>query len=229
MWPAHRCQPEGPSADLGGMKYAIPTLAVGALALAFGISSADSPSTSETRTVSEFHAVDLAGTLEVEVTVGKPAKVEVTGEANLLDKVITTVKNGVLVINTKPKLRGHNHLRAIVTVPSLTSLVLSGTGAMKATGITNEELAINLSGTGELTAAGSTGTLHAVVDGTGEIAAKDLAAKDAVVSVNGTGQATLRASRSLEAKLSGTGSIDVHGHPTQVKKSISGVGDIHVR
>jgi len=182
----------------------------------------------ETRTVSGFHAIDLAGTLEVEVKVGKPASVVVTGEADLLDKVITTVKDGVLVIDTRPRLRNHNHLRAIVTVPDLTSLAISGTGAMNVTGIASERLAINLSGTGAVTAAGSTGALQLVVDGTGEVAAGALAAKAATVEVSGTGQATLQASQSLEAKISGTGSIDVTGHPARVKKSVTGLGDIHI-
>jgi hypothetical protein len=193
-----------------------------------GVVSADPRPASEPRTLSGFHAIDLAGTLEVEVKVGTSASVVVTGEPYLVDKVITTVKNGLLVIDTRPKLRNHNHLRAIVTVPDLTSLAISGTGAMNVTGIASERLAINLSGTGAVTVAGSTGALHLVVDGTGEVEAGALAAKVATVEVNGTGQATLQASQSLEANISGTGSIDVTGHPAHVKKSVTGLGDIHI-
>lgn len=190
------------------------------------------PSTSQQRQVGAFHAVDLAGTLEVEVTLGKPASVEVTGDADLVDKVITRVKDGVLVIDT-PDLHNHrhhrdSHLRAIVTAPDVDALMLSGTGAMKATGISNERLAVDLGGTGALTASGSTGALRVSVGGTGEFAGKQLLAKDVVVDVGGTGSARLHASRSLDARISGTGSIHVSGHPGQVKKSVSGLGSIHI-
>jgi hypothetical protein len=201
-------------------------------AVAPGVASADPALVTQTRTVSAFHAVDLAGTLEVEVTVGKPASVEVTGDADLVDKVRTTVKDGVLVIST-PDLHhiGHrdSHLRAIVSAPDLSSLALSGTGTMKATGVANERLAITLPGTGEIKVTGSTGTLQVTLDGTGDVSAKALAARDAVVALGGTGDARLRATRSLDARISGTGSIHVEGSPTQIKKSVSGLGSIHVR
>ena len=205
-------------------------VALAAPIFAFAISHADPGSASAHRNVAEFHAIELAGTLEVEVSVGKPASVELTGDADLLDKVSTTVKGGVLVIDTRFPQHDHgdHHMKAFVTAPDLSSIAISGTGAMKVAGIANQRLAINLSGTGALTAAGSTGALHLVVDGTGEVAAKGLAAKAATVELNGTGQATLHASESLDAKITGTGSIDVDGHPSHVKKSVTGLGDIHI-
>lgn len=205
------------------------------LGLAFAlasVASADPNEATQTRSVSAFHAVDLAGTMEVHVTVGKPISVAVTGTPDLLDKVTTTVKDGVLIVNTTKELnhlhRRNVHLRADVSVPTLDALSISGTGAMKVAGIANDALAINLSGTGALTATGSTGALRVDVGGTGEVSAKDLAAKDVVVDIGGTGAARLTATRSLEAKVTGTGSVDVHGHPAQVKKSVSGLGSIHV-
>jgi hypothetical protein len=197
--------------------------------LAYGVSHADAKQGSEARSVPAFHAIELAGTLEVDVTVGKPASVQISGDADMLGKVLTTVKDGVLVIDTDRDLhRRHLHLRATVTTPDLTAVTLSGTGGMKVTGVANESIALSLPGTGAMTLAGSTGTLRIVVDGTGQIAAKDLAAKAAMVEVSGTGQATLRVTESLIAKVTGTGSIDVHGHPTSVKKSVSGVGSIRI-
>jgi hypothetical protein len=206
----------------------VSSLSLFALLLALGAAKAD-PNASEARSVPAFHAIDLAGTIEVDVTVGKPASVQVSGEPDLLDQVITTVKDGVLVIDTRRELKKRNHLRASVTVPDLTAIALSGTGAMKVSGVANESFGISLPGTGQVAVTGSTSSLRVVVDGTGEIAAKDLAAKAATVEVNGTGSATLRVSQSLEAKVTGTGSIDVHGKPARVKKSVSGVGSIHIR
>jgi hypothetical protein len=210
------------------MKRVIPLFA---LLLAYRVSHADAQLASETRNVPEFRAIDLAGTLDVEVTIGTPASVVVTGEAELLNRISTTVKNGTLVLDDKfedhhPR---NSHLSARVTVPDLTSVTLSGTGQLRVSGVANTSLAINLSGTGSLAITGSTDALRVKLNGTGDIKAKNLTAKDATISLSGTGSATLYANQSIDAKVSGTGSISVHGNPARVKKSVSGLGSIKIR
>jgi hypothetical protein len=204
------------------------SLSLFALLLALGAANAD-PQASEPRSVPAFQSIELAGTLEVDVTVGKAQTVQVSGEADLLAKVTTVVKDGVLVVDTERNMKRRHHLHVSVTVPALASVALSGTGEMKIAGIANQSFAMSLPGTGELSVTGSTSSLRVVVDGTGQISAKDLAARSAKVEVNGTGSATLRVTESLEANVTGTGSIDVHGKPARVKKSVSGVGSIHIR
>jgi hypothetical protein len=209
-------------------------ISLSAVLLAFGFvgAAADPSPTRQARSVPAFHAIDLAGVIEVEVTIGKPASVEVTGDAALFDKVITTVKDGVLVVDTRLShhdQRGRHQLKALVTTPSLTSLAVSGAGDIKVAGIANDDLTLTVPGVGAITATGSTSVLHVKVGGAGEVAAKDLAAKDATVEVSGTGDATVRATQSLDARISGAGSIEVHGRPARIKKSVTGVGDIRIR
>ena len=215
-----------------GLAYAFALLLALRLAHADSPAAGDPPQATQSRTVPAFHGIDLAGVLTVEVTLGKPASVTISGDADLVDKVTTTVKDGVLVINT-PEHRGdrnrrHRHLRAIVTAPDLSTLAVTGTGTFKVTGIANDRLAIDVPGTGELKLSGSTGALNVRVGGTGEVTGKDLAARDLVVDIDGTGSARLNATRSVEARITGTGSLDVHGHPAQVKKTVTGVGSVHI-
>jgi hypothetical protein len=215
-----------------GIGLCIALASISASMLAPRLASADPASATQTRQVPAFHAIDLAGTLEVEVSVGKPASVEITGDADLVDKLITRVDSGVLVLDTRRDQRHdrrRSRLRAIITTPDLTAVTISGTGAMKVAGIGNERLAISVPGTGELKLTGTTGTLHVELGGTGQVTAKDLAARDIVVDIAGTGQATLRATSSLDARITGTGAIEVHGHPAHVKKSVSGLGSIQLR
>lgn len=196
--------------------------------LALGVAHGDPGSASETRNVSDFRGIDLAGVIDADVTLGKPFSVVVSGEADLLSKVITRIDDGVLVIKTKSKLPRNTHLHASVTAPDLASVSLSGVGDLKVTGVSNHELTISLSGVGSLSATGSTASLHVVSTGTGDIAAKSLAAKKAVVEMSGVGQTTLQATQALDAQLTGVGSIDVYGKPPQVKKSRTGIGDITI-
>ena len=211
------------------MKRVIPLVPLVALLLAYRVSHADPQLASEARSVPEFQAIDLAGTLEVEVAIGKPASVVVSGEADLLDKITTTVKNGTLVLDTKLKNHRNSHLSARITVPDLTALSLSGTGQLNVSGVANTSLAVDLSGTGSIVLTGSTDAVRATLNGTGDIKAKDLIAKSATIALRGTGSASLHATQSVDARVSGTGSVNVHGHPATVKKSVSGLGSIKIR
>lgn len=207
-----------------------------ALLLAFGLAraeppDADAPQATQSRTVPAFHGVDLAGTLTAEVTVGKPASVTITGDADLVDKVTTTVKDGVLVLHTRDlhvRNRRNTHLRAIITAPDLSSLAITGTGTFTVTGLANDRLAIDVPGTGSIKASGSTGALSVRLGGTGEVTGRDLTARDLVVDIDGTGSARLNATRSVDVRISGTGSLNVHGHPSQIKKTVTGLGSVHI-
>ncbi len=202
------------------------------LALAATIASAEPGQVTQSRQVAAFHGIDLGGVLTVEVTIapGQPASVQIVGDADLVDRVTATVKDGVLLLDTRDLHINHRnaHLRAIVSAPGLDALAISGTGGMKVTGIAGERLAVALSGTGSLTMQGTTSELRATVSGTGDIAGGRLDAKDVVVQITGAGSARLHATRSVDARVGGVGSVTVHGHPAQVKKSVSGVGSIHI-
>jgi hypothetical protein len=211
------------------MKRAIALIVVLSSA-AYDAAYADPQLVSETRSVPDFHAVDLAGVIDVYVTVGQQASVVLSGEPDAIDKVTTKVKDGVLVVATRRDLPKHTqHLKATVTVPDVTLLSLSGVGDLKVTGIANHSLTVNLSGVGSLKVAGTTGSLRVDTSGTGDVSAKDLAAKASTVVSSGVGDTKVSASESIDATLSGVGDINIYGHPQQVRKSRSGVGDIRFR
>lgn len=219
------------------MKRAIPLFGLLLLSSLLHTAHAESGDASaneahQARPVPAFHGIDLAGTLGVDVTVapGKPGAVELYGDADLFDKVTTTVKDGILVIDTHfPKNRHNLHMHAVVSASDLSSLMLSGTGQIKAAGISTPSLALSMPGTGELKVAGTTTNLRIDLNGTGSVSAKKLTSKSASVTMSGTGSATLEATDSVVAELSGTGSIDVHGHPARVTQRKSGLGSIHIR
>jgi hypothetical protein len=184
---------------------------------------------SQPRTLPAFHAIDLVGTMQIEVAAGQTQSVQLVGDSPAFDRVLTTVKDGTLIVDTKLERNNHYRLKLIVSVPDVSKLVVEGTGSMKVTGIANNRLAIDLPGTGEIKVDGSTGDLKISVDGTGDISARKLNAKSATVSMAGTGAATITATESVDATVTGTGSIDIDGHPANVHKHVTGVGSIHVR
>ena len=56
---------------------------------------------SEIRRLPAFTAVDLAGTNQMTVQVGEPQQVVVRADDNLIDKVVTQVRAGVLVVSDR--------------------------------------------------------------------------------------------------------------------------------
>ncbi|HEY0190628.1 MAG TPA: DUF2807 domain-containing protein [Kofleriaceae bacterium] len=184
----------------------------------------------QARQVPAFHGVELAGTMGVEVVAGKPGAVELVGDAELFGLVSTTVKDGVLVIDTRFPKDAHNiHMHAVVSVGDVSSLMVSGTGSIKASNLASPTLSLSLPGTGHLKVAGTAGALRVEVAGTGSVSAQQLVAKSVVVAMSGTGSATVDAIDAVDADLSGTGSIDIQGHPARITKRKTGLGSIHIR
>lgn len=206
-----------------------PWLMAATVGLAMLAGRAHADDSTQPRQVPAFHAINLVGTLEIEVVAGKAQSVQLVGDAPVFDRVLTTVKDGTLIVDTKFERHTNNHVKVLVSVPDVSRLVVEGTGAIKATGVANDHLAIDLPGTGEIKVDGATGDLKVSVDGTGEVSARKLSAKSALVSMAGTGSASITATDTVDATVSGTGSIDIDGHPANVHKHVSGVGSIHVR
>src|SRR5688500_18801476 len=152
---ASRCQPACRFVRLSRMKNLLAAFSLLALA-----ASADA----EVRSVGAFTGIDVAGTMMVTATIG-PAKVEVVGDADLVKLVSTTVKNGVLVIQTPrdfPK-KKDGKLEVVVSTPELSRVTISGTGMVSVAGLDAKSFAASIPGTGALKLAGTTEKLALVV------------------------------------------------------------------
>lgn len=181
---------------------------------------------SQTRTLPVFTGVDLAGTNEMTVQIGEPQQVLIRADDNLLDKVVTEVRDGVLVVSDRGSFTTRSPMSVVVTVPSLQSATLSGTGLLIVTGVAADTFTARLPGTGTLIVSGRAEHVDASLSGDGTLTMGSLLARDATVSLSGTGNVTIHATRALDAAVSGTGSILYSGHPASVTKNIVGVGSI---
>lgn len=210
------------------LRYSPPLLFAAMFALACSHAAADPAGVvSEVRKTDAFRGIDIAGTMQVEARIDAATRVEVIGEPDRLKQVFTSVKDGVLVIETKGNLN-KSRLRMVVTAPSLDMIRVSGTGELRVSGIDGRAFDVSVPGTGTVKVSGKTTALRVDIEGTGEVRTTDLIASDAKVSVQGTGNVKLHASRSLDAKIAGTGSIHVEGRPASVRKKILGTGVVNI-
>ena len=204
----------------------------------------------ESRPVSAFDEVELAGVGALTITQGPQESLTVEAEDNLLPKIRSDVRGRRLVIEfdggRTVNLRPTKPIRYAVTVRDLTAVKLSGAGNVAIPGLTTtaldvrvsgagnvsldgltaSELALSLSGAGDATVSGTVTRQEVTMSGLGSYHAEHLASQDARLTVSGAGGATVRASNALNVKLSGAGTVEYFGNPT-ISQDVSGLG--HVR
>jgi len=189
------------------------------------------PVRTETRSVENFHAIDLRGAADAQITVGKSAALTVTTDEETLGNLQTQVHDGVLVIQTGKHRGSWFQRRATVKLqietPALDSLTLNGAGDFRLRDIAGEKLQVVMAGAGSISASGQVMALQARIDGAGSMQLQQLRAVDAEVSVNGAGSLEVCATGTLNAQVNGVGSIAYSCNPQKAVTSVHGVGSIH--
>lgn len=200
-----------------------------------------------TRTLPTFSSLALNAAGDVNITLGSTQSVSITVDDNVLEYVTTTVNGGTLEIGVDPIVRLSNYsltvnitmtdLEAVVLNGSGTiagqyqfeldvlSLVLSGSGTITVN-VDTDVLSSVLSGSGSINLSG-TGTVHStVVSGSGAVHAFDLASENCAAVLSGSGIIEVLVNNSLEAVVSGSGTIYYRGDPENKEITITGSGRV---
>jgi hypothetical protein len=181
----------------------------------------------QSRDVSAFDSVELAGGNNVVIHVGGDQSVVVKADDNLLSHVTTKVQSSTLVVgNTPGSLTTKSPMSVVVTVPTLSELTLAGGGNMVVDGIKAESLTVTLSGSGNVTGSGDAESLGVTLSGSGNAWFTQLVADKAHAVLSGSGNIFVTASESLDASVPGSGTINYAGNPLHVTKSVTGSGAI---
>jgi len=204
----------------------IAILAVVAIAIALLVYGSSGAAVTQTRTVAGFTSLDLAGSNNVTIIVGRPQSVVVHAESSLINHVTTDVVAGTLVIGDTGSFTARGPMSVDVSVPSLTALRLSGSGQISATAISTPQLTVAISGSGLVSAAGTATRLDVAINGDGRAQLSQLAARDVQAVVSGSGLIQVTATTSLDAAVPGSGTIIYSGNPPQVTTSVTGSGTV---
>ncbi len=101
----------------------------------------------------------------------------------------------------------------------------SGTGNVNIQRLEATELVIDQSGLGTVDVDGSVDRQDVNLSGTGSYHARRLESREAVVRLSGLGSAIVRVAESMDAQVSGTGSIEYVGSP-RTGQRVSGLGSV---
>ncbi|AUP81160.1 head GIN domain-containing protein [Flavivirga eckloniae] len=202
-----------------------------------------------TRTTSEYDGVKCSGFMDFILVKGTEGNIKIEGEENLLEHIITEVKDNKLIIK---KRKGANispsKFKTIkITIPfeDISTVSLAGSGDLWNEDIitaTNLDIALAgsgdvvlnikasstkaaIAGSGDVTLKGDTNNLEAKVAGSGDFHGFGLQTNNTDVSVAGSGDAKVFTNKNLKARVAGSGDITYKGDPI-VDARVSGSGDI---
>ncbi len=204
----------------------------------------------ESRDVSDFDQITLAGEGTVIVTEGLGFLFTVETDDNLMTYIETTVADNRLTIATESgiDIEPTASVTYLISAPDITRLTLSGAGNFQLAtssgesltltlsgagditidSVTADQLDVELSGVGTITLGGEVGTQDVTLSGAGSYQAADLRSTTANVTTSGAGNATVWVTGELDATVSGVGSIDYYGSPRLTDK-VTGLGKITSR
>ncbi|MEO6681309.1 MAG: head GIN domain-containing protein [Ginsengibacter sp.] len=202
---------------------------------------------SEMRIVENFHSIQSAGSIDVEIIPSESISVEVENDENLLEYVVAKVENGILYVKYKEGSYSNDHAKVYVRVPQLNEIVSSGSADFDINGTLKNavELKIRLSGSGDVEGdidapsvkayssgsgdiklSGRTQTFECEIRGSGDVECGNLKSEHTIVSVKGSSDVEVFASVSLKVSVAGSGSVSYRGNPTNPEIKISGSGSV---
>lgn len=187
---------------------------------------------SETRDVSGFDRIDLAGSCDLEISVGKDYKVTVVGDDNLIEFIRTEVSgSGTLHIESERSYSTRRGIRIEISMPHLTDLEITGSGDAELSGLKEDELEINITGSGDVQLAGEVHDLDIDIRGSGDVDVYDLQAETVRVSSSGSGDVELEGHADmLEIVQRGSGDVDARRlEAISADAELYGSGDLAVR
>lgn len=212
----------------------------------FGGVKGEGPVQTETRSVSDFHAISVQISGKIEVRISEQHSVKVQAQENLLPILKTEVRNGKLRIYFDKNVSYSKDLVVWVSAPAFDEFELAGSGQLEVFDpIQNDRLDLsiagsgdiilpeaqvnkmqcNIAGSGDIQVGGRTTDVRFKIAGSGDIDAKNLVAEHADAKISGSGKVNCYANQTLDANVSGSGDIYYSG-PASVNSDVSGSGKI---
>lgn len=103
---------------------------------------------------------------------------------------------------------------------------ISGSGKVMFAGAVAEAVQTSISGSGRFEATGSASEIKSTISGSGRVLASELVVDRCNVRISGSGSVQVNVKTSIDANISGSGSVSYKGSPSEVNSHSSGSGRI---
>ncbi|MGI9531559.1 head GIN domain-containing protein [Lutimonas sp.] len=210
----------------------------------------EGPIVTKELTLETFSAIEAMGSMNIVISQGSEQKVEVTGHANIIDRIETSVNNEVWEIKLKDGSYKNADLSFSIIIPELNAASMEGSGDIDINDFTSKEnVFLRIIGSGDIQLDENTGceNLNMVIEGSGNINANGafsdlvnvdieiigsgssdgfvLEADQVEINIVGSADCSVTANATLKVTIDGSGSVRYKGEPV-IESDISGSGKI---
>ncbi|MET0392769.1 MAG: head GIN domain-containing protein [Chitinophagaceae bacterium] len=206
-----------------------------------------SPVIEEDVQVSGFTRVNAGAELNVIITKGAAFAIKARGEANYVHDLEFSVADNTLEIQYQTYVQNRPQMDIYITLPTLTSTILSGAATGTVAGFqgvphvisavlsgasnltmngTGVNMNVEISGASTLTVTGATADLYGNISGGGKLKAYGLTATEVDISASGGATAQVQPVDALFASASGGSRIYYKGNPGVKNIETSGGGQV---
>lgn len=200
------------------------------------------------RATESYDKIATAGSFNVELVSGKEGTINIKGDENIINYIVTEVIDNELKVYFK-KNKSYNYkqeITIIIPFEEISEISFTGSGnmvtkkvinatnfAIKMAGSGNcifeinaKNIVANIAGSGNLQLLGATDELEAKTAGSGDLNCDKLISQNADVAVAGSGSLEVNCTNNLIAKVAGSGNIRYKGKPKTIDTKVAGSGDI---
>jgi hypothetical protein len=203
----------------------------------------------EKRDLKEFTKVNFGVSGTLYISIGPGFKIDLEGEKDVLDDIVTEVKGGSLLIKKDNwRLNINEKVTIYITMPEITGLAVSGSGKAEIRdAVKSENLNLNVSGSGRILTSnvtsanlncvisgsgdiniggnGSTTNADVVISGSGSFKGETCKLQSAKIVISGSGSCLCNVTESLKSNISGSGNITYIGD-LRIDARVSGSGRV---
>jgi hypothetical protein len=201
------------------------------------------------RQVNGFDEISMGISGDLYLTQGSNTSLELEGDPDDLEDIITEVRSGTLVIKYKNNTGwrfGRDRINIYLTMSDVSAVSIGGSGKIlgentiesddlniSVSGSGNIQLDVKaddliqkISGSGSITVSGTADHTDISISGSGNLDALELEVDHCVVKISGSGRCKIYVGDSLEANISGSGSVHYKGDPDKIRSNVSGSGRV---
>lgn len=103
---------------------------------------------------------------------------------------------------------------------------VSGSGKIKLDASISDEAEFEISGSGRIEASGAAHSVKASISGSGKVLGANLETTSCEINLSGSGDVEINVKDSLDARISGSGTVSYKGNPSHVNSNASGSGKL---
>ncbi|WP_296316829.1 head GIN domain-containing protein [Winogradskyella sp. UBA3174] len=204
--------------------------------------------TTTTRSTGAYDGLKAAGPMDFKLVQGNEGEISIKGDANLMEYIITEVKDNKLVVKVEDGYNLRPSQTILITVPyeSISSVSLSGSGDIENSGtikagefkvalagsgdinlnVSAKSIQSSIAGSGDIELKGSARDLTTKIAGSGDFNGRSLKSTNVNASITGSGNVNVVCNGELTARITGSGDVEYSGKPTKKDTKITGSGSV---